>query len=207
MTQLSEIPKFGVNSQIQLPQVPQTPKFDFGFNLQKFTNPAINVNPTYMNAYNAGSDSVPDAGGIQYQPGMITGQFEGNTGLAGSPTGMPTSPGLNPELTSPIVPQAGGVAGGSGYSLFGTKDDFGNETKSSLGAGLGVAKGLFDAYLGYKNLAVAEDTLDFNKEAFSKQFENQKKTINTRYKDRQIARRSAGSSYQDVDSYMAENKL
>lgn len=97
---------------------------------------------------------------------------------------------------------------GSAWSLFGGKDKFGNETKSGLGTGLGVAKGLADTYLGFEQLGLAKDSLAFSKDAFSKQFENQRRSLNTQLRDRQKARLSADpTGHQSVEEYMKQSGL
>lgn len=155
----------------------------------------------------------PPAAGLAYTPGV--------TGAA-IPGAQP--PSFSQGIDLGMSPQAGGgydmgidtgalgdvdtsKGGGSGWSWFGGKDAAGDPTNSYLGAGLNIAKGAFDAYLGYKELKVAEDTLSFQKDAFSKQFENQRSLTNTQLRDRQIARRSANKGHQAVDAYMAEHGI
>jgi hypothetical protein len=63
-----------------------------------------------------------------------------------------------------------------------------------------------NAYLGLKNLDLAKDTLAFQKDSFSKQFENQRTLTNAQLADRQRARLSANpNGYQSVDAYMKAN--
>lgn len=67
-----------------------------------------------------------------------------------------------------------------------------------------------NAYLGLKNLSVAEDTLDFQKDAFSKQFEIQRKNINRQLRDRQARRIEAAgpnAGLPSVEEYMKLNAV
>lgn len=65
---------------------------------------------------------------------------------------------------------------------------------------LGIAKSGFDTWSGLKQLDLAEDTLNFKKEAFSKQFGAQQKLTNDQLKWRHKARedRLSGSGGQLV---------
>lgn len=100
-----------------------------------------------------------------------------------------------------------GVDKGSSWSLWGGKVD-GQDTNSIVGTGLGLAGAGLDAYLGLKQLGVAEDALDFQKGAFSKQFGAQKALTEASLRDRQAARVSASpTSHKSVEQYMAEVNL
>ena len=53
---------------------------------------------------------------------------------------------------------------------------------------------------------LAKDSLNFQKDAFSKQFENQRTLTNAELRDRQIARVASNpTAYQSVDDYMKAN--
>jgi len=67
---------------------------------------------------------------------------------------------------------------------------------------LSTATAGMNAYLGLQQLNLMKDTLAFQKDAFSKQFENQRTTTNTQLADRQNARNASGSGYESTDSYM-----
>ncbi len=79
------------------------------------------------------------------------------------------------------------------------------------GTALNLANSAGNMYLGLKNLGVAEDTLKFQKNAFSKQFDAQRQTINTHLADRQRARLSAASGDTShtlsVEDYMRQNAV
>jgi hypothetical protein len=72
-----------------------------------------------------------------------------------------------PESTSPAGPSGG-------FGGFGFLDQFNKEGVQTqtglLGPGLGVVGGAFNIYQGLKQLGIQEDTLDFQKKAFKKNF-------------------------------------
>lgn len=105
----------------------------------------------------------------------------------------------------------GGNGGGSWF-------DFGNflpwkdaSGASGMGWGmplLGMGKSIFDGWLGMEKLDLAKDSLNFQKDAFSKQFENQRTLTNAELRDRQRARVASNpTAYQSVDEYMKANQV
>lgn len=117
----------------------------------------------------------------------------------------------NPELAGGLLgdsqlagfPSTNFTGGGdSGFSnLFNREGMFGQGGWVSPVANL--ALGGFKAYTGYKQLQNMEDTLSFQKDAFSKQFENQRTLTNANLADRQARRVSAsGSEAMGVEEYM-----
>lgn len=115
-----------------------------------------------------------------------------------------------PELSGGLLtdPQLAGfpstdfASGGTGFSnLFNRENMFGQGGWVSPVANL--ALGGFKAYTGYKQLQNMEDTLSFQKDAFSKQFENQRTLTNANLADRQARRVSAsGDEAMGVEEYM-----
>lgn len=82
---------------------------------------------------------------------------------------------------------------------------------NTMGAGqmgIGALTAGFGAFTGLKNYQLAKDQLAFDKMAFGKNWENQVKLTNNQLRDRQAARVGANpNAYQNVDAYMAENKV
>ena len=73
---------------------------------------------------------------------------------------------------------------------------------------LGMGKSIFDGWLGMQQLGVAKDNLAFQKNAFSKQFENQRTLTNNDLRDRQNARIAASPGmFQDTESYMKQHSV
>lgn len=70
----------------------------------------------------------------------------------------------------------------------------------------GMGNSILNGYLGLQQLDLAKDNLDFQKDAFSKQFENQRTLTNSELRDRQAARVASNpTAYQSVDDYMKAN--
>lgn len=87
--------------------------------------------------------------------------------------------------------------------LFGTAD---GRSDGFLLPGISALTGLGNAYMGMKQFGLAEDSLDFQKDAFSKNFEAQKRTTNAQLADRQRARLAANPNggYQSEAEYMSK---
>ena len=76
------------------------------------------------------------------------------------------------------------------------------------GLALSAAQGVGSAYMGSKQLKLAQDTFKENKRQFQLNYDNQKKNINTQLEDRQRARVASNSgAYQSVGDYMNKNGL
>lgn len=110
----------------------------------------------------------------------------------GTSTSQPTSNLLSPNK-------------GSSWSLWGGRNEQGFDTNSIVGTGVDLGMSALDAYLGLKQLGVAEDALDFQKGAFSQQFNINKALTESQLRDRQRARLSANpTGYKSVEEYMKE---
>ena len=70
--------------------------------------------------------------------------------------------------------------------------------------GIQALGGVYSAIQGAK---AARNLLNFQKQAYRQNFNQQAQTLNTAMQDRQASRRSSSSQYQDVDSYMKQNAL
>ena len=70
--------------------------------------------------------------------------------------------------------------------------------------GLQAFGGVYSAIQGER---AANNLLNFQKKAYRQNYNQQAQTLNTAMRDRQAARRSYSSQYQDVDSYMKQNEL
>jgi len=67
-----------------------------------------------------------------------------------------------------------------------------------------LASSALQAYMGLEQLGLAEDTLDFQKGAFSKQFAAQQKLTNSQLSDRQQKRINRNPNNESVADYMAK---
>ena len=88
--------------------------------------------------------------------------------------------------------------------LWGGKGSDGTRTPAGFSTLFDVAKTGLNAYGGFKQLGLAEDSLNFQKDAFSKQFANQSKLVNSQLRDRQQARLDRNPNNVSVDDYMKQ---
>ncbi len=200
---------------------------------QQFT-PVSNNNSNSNNNYQSFMQGMPE-GIFGYKPLIPKLLPKINTGM-GLGTSLPTS-GLNtyglgnniadinmpmtgiPGINNVNVPGLGDMYANSAttgpsfaQSMMGWKDSKTGNTHGGWGpVALNLASSAGSMYLGLKNLGVAKDTLDFQKNAFSKQFDAQRQTINTHLADRQRARLSAASGDTShtlsVEDYMQQNAV
>ena len=133
-------------------------------------------------------------------------KFDPMNSLNSSNMGLPTNP-VSAGVVSPgVMDQFNDWFNNSGFLQ---KKDASGMTSGGWGtAGLGIAQGLGNAWMGMQNLKVAKDTLKANKEQFALNYGAQKQTTNTALEDRQRARVAANSTaYQSVGDYMNKNRI
>lgn len=87
---------------------------------------------------------------------------------------------------------------------FGGQDNYGNKWGGFAMPALQLGQAGMNTFLGFKQLGQAEDALNFQKDSFSKQFENQSKLVRDQQRHRQQARVAMNPNAQSVDSYMKE---
>lgn len=96
----------------------------------------------------------------------------------------------------------------TGDGIWNMKSFLGSNTQPGWGQtafqGIQALGGIYSALAGAK---AARDTLNFQKQAYRQNYNQQAQTLNTAMQDRQNARRSSSSSYQDTGSYMAQHGL
>ena len=86
--------------------------------------------------------------------------------------------------------------------------DFNSQYGSTITGGLQAAAGLWGAYNGMQQTKLAKQQMANSLNQWNKSYDNQVASYNTRLEDRQRARVTAQGDYQqDVDSYMAKNRL
>lgn len=74
-----------------------------------------------------------------------------------------------------------------------------------LAPGLGLAQGLFNAYMGMKQYGLMKDQLSESKRQFGLNFDAQRRTTNAALSDRQAARVASNpTGYQSVGDYMKQ---
>jgi hypothetical protein len=139
----------------------------------------------------------------------------GNTGAStdfmdtGYNLGTPVqgTSGMNPAIDQGMMGNTLTAAGKDASwwdSFASSKSADGSMTTGWGGPALGIANTGMNAYLGLQNLKLAKDSLKFQKDSFSKQFENQRTLTNAQLRDRQLARDSA-TGRSTTDAYMKQN--
>ena len=92
--------------------------------------------------------------------------------------------------------------------LVGYKTPEGTTIKGFGGLALGAVSGLGNLWMGMQNYGLAKDQLDFQKDAYTKNYAAQAKTTNASLEDRQRARVAANpAAYVSVSDYMAKNGI
>lgn len=82
----------------------------------------------------------------------------------------------------------------------------GNEYGGIIPGSIGALTGVANAYLGYKQLGMAEDAFNEQKSQWNRNFNRESKMLNANLRDRQASRRSfGGNKYQSVGDYMKQN--
>ena len=181
-----------------------------------------------MNGYAQGTapfqfsaNTSPTFTGLQDVQGLSDNAFAGNTGLAFQPLDWKS---LNAQgaqkgwdewkAEKDLLGGAGGsVAGGAGDTdissdFFSWDRAMGTEGQAGWAPtafqGVQALGGVYSAIQGAK---AAKNLLNFQKKAYRQNYNQQAQTLNTAMQDRQAARRSYSSQYQDVDSYMQQHAL
>ena len=143
---------------------------------------------------------VPTFGGTGTpSPAVPSGaQLSSLTGASAPAVAVPgVAPTVAPAV-APAVPPAAG-AGGLG-SFFGNTDNL-----KMVGGGI---QALGDLWMSWKGLQLAGDTLDFQKEAWSTNLENQEQSYNTALADKAHARAAyTGQNRQQTRRYINQNSL
>jgi len=76
-----------------------------------------------------------------------------------------------------------------------------------LNQGIQAGGALLQGYLGFKQLGLARDSLNFQRDAFNKNYQNQVQTTNRQLEDRQRLRAAANPGAQSVEEYLANNRV
>jgi len=139
----------------------------------------------------------------------VQGGLTAYTPTAASPADAYFSSGANQyadTTQNPMGVDASTVTPDSGF--WNMNSFLGSSTQPGWGQtafqGIQALGSIYSALAGAQ---AARDTLDFQKQAYRQNYNQQAQTLNTAMQDRQASRRSSSSSYQDVGSYMAQNGL
>lgn len=83
-----------------------------------------------------------------------------------------------------------------------------NSNAKGISTGTGLLTGLLGGYLGMKQLGLAKQQFQFEKDAFNRQYAAQRTTLNAEMRDRQQARVTARPwAAQAVEDYMKQNEV
>ncbi len=105
------------------------------------------------------------------------------------------------------VPGAQPAPGGA-FQWLNSTDKQGVTTQGVLGAGLGAAQGVMNAWMGMKQYGLAKKTLAENTRQFNLNYDAQRQTTNAQLEDRQRARVASNSgAYQSVGDYMGAHAV
>ena len=146
-----------------------------------------------------------EVSGNNYNPNNLV-MFGGNSTYPNTAGMKAWNPAFeNPNAVFADLPQSNpGAVPGLGDKL----RDFNSEYGSTITGGLQAAAGLWGAYNGMQQTKLAKQQMANSLNQWNKSYTNQVSAYNTRLEDRQRARVTAQGGYQqDVDSYMAKNRL
>ena len=156
--------------------------------------------------YNAGT--APTFIGLQDVQGLSDNAFTGNLDTDASGYGLTYGMGDTGEEFQPVDWTSGTETPTGSPGFFSWDRAMGTEGRAGWAPtafqGLQAFGGVYSAIQGAK---AAKNLLNFQKKAYRQNFNQQAQTLNTAMRDRQAARRSYSSQYQDVDSYMKQNEL
>ena len=156
--------------------------------------------------YNAGT--APTFTGLQDVQGLSNNAFAGNLDTDASGYGLTYGMGDTGEGFQPVDWTSSTETPTESPGFFSWDRFLGTKDKAGFGPvafqGLQAFGSVYSAIQGAK---AAKNLLNFQKQAYRQNYNQQAQTLNTAMRDRQAARRSYSNQYQDVDSYMQQNEL
>jgi len=160
-----------------------------------------NINLDFLSRNGGGGFSSPLLQTGSMKPNVPYGGIDlstfGGASQANGALGVPYKMDTGFSNMSPgSVPGADTTEGG--FNFLG-EDGWGNLALGGINAGI-------QGYMGYKQLGLAKDQLDFQKKAFEKNYNAQKQRTNTQLRDRQKRRYTENPGhYVSPDEYMSQN--
>ena len=156
--------------------------------------------------YNAGT--APTFTGLQDVQGLSDNAFTGNLDTDASGYGLTYGMGNTDETFQPVDWTSGTETPTGSPGFFSWDRAMGTQGQAGWAPtafqGLQAFGSVYSAIQGAK---AAKNLLNFQKQAYRQNFNQQAQTLNTAMRDRQVSRRSASNQIQDVDSYMQQNAL
>ena len=156
--------------------------------------------------FNAGTS--PTFTGLQDVQGLSDNAFAGNLTLDVPGYGLTYGMGNTGEAFQPVdwMSDTGTTPASPGFFSW----DRAMGTQGQAGWAPTAFQGLQafgSVYSAIQGARAAKNLLNFQKQAYRQNFNQQAQTLNTAMRDRQVSRRSASNQIQDVDSYMQQNEL
>ena len=156
--------------------------------------------------YNAGTS--PTFTGLQDVQGLSDNAFAGNLNTDVPGYGLTYGMGNTGEIFQPVDWTGDVSSTPASPGFFSWDRAMGTQGQAGWAPtafqGLQAFGGVYSAIQGAQ---AAKNLLNFQKQAYRQNYNQQAQTLNTAMRDRQAARRSYSSQYQDVDSYMKQNEL
>ena len=199
-----------IPSSVQTPSVATPNPIEAPVGYSPATNFSLGMNGyaqgTAPFQYNAGM--APTFTGLQDVQGLSDNAFAGNLDTDASGYGLTYGMGNTDETFQPVDWTSGTGTPTESPGFFswdralGTKDKAGWAPTAFQGL-----QAFGSVYSAIQGAQAAKNLLNFQKQAYRQNFNQQAQTLNTAMRDRQAARRSYSNQYQDVDSYMKQNEL
>ena len=156
--------------------------------------------------YNAGT--APTFTGLQDVQGLSDNAFAGNLGTDASGYGLTYGMGNTGETFQPVDWTSGIETSPESPGFFSWDRAMGTEGRAGWAPTAFQGLQAFGSVYGeIQKAKAAKNLLNFQKQAYRQNYNQQAQTLNTAMRDRQAARRSSSNQYQDVDSYMKQNEL
>ena len=199
-----------IPSSLQTPSVATPNPIEAPVGYSPTTNFSLGMNGyaqgTVPFQYNAGM--APTFTGLQDVQGLSDNAFAGNLNTDTSGYGLTYGMGNTGETFQPVDWTSGTGTPTESPGFFSWDRAMG--TKGQAGWAPTALQGLQafgSVYSAIQGAKAAKNLLNFQKQAYRQNFNQQAQTLNTAMRDRQAARRSSSNQYQDVDSYMKQNEL
>ena len=197
-------------SSIQTPSVTTTNPMELPVGYSPTTNFSLGMNGyaqgTAPFQYNAGT--APTFTGLQDVQGLSDNAFAGNLNTDVPGYGLTYGMGDTGEAFQPVDWTSGTETPTGSPGFFSWDRAMGTEGRAGWAPtafqGLQAFGSVYSAIQGAK---AAKNLLNFQKQAYRQNFNQQAQTLNTAMRDRQAARRSSSNQYQDVNSYMQQHEL
>ena len=198
-------------SSVQTPSITTANPMEVPVGYSPATNFSLGMNGyaqgTAPFQYNAGTS--PTFTGLQDVQGLSDNAFAGNLTPDAPGYGLTYGMGNTGETFQPVdwmgdvgtpPPESPGFF--SWDRAMGTQGQAGWAPTAFQGV-----QALGGVYSAIQQANAAKNLLNFQKKAYRQNYNQQAQTLNTAMQDRQAARRSYSSQYQDVDSYMQQHAL